>query len=231
MEWYWFHLFILEILSESEEYKYRHSDIDMLCKCYSIDIALLSVIIKYLVDNWFFRSDKEYFGSNYLDERMKLKESEKKNKSIAWKIGANKRRGKSQWWSNNNSSRIADDGNKSKVNKKKEKEIKIYNKEEYVFVDNFLDKENAQIKYQIEQKWDSYFQKQYEEINRLIKDWYDIKTIQIVLQFIRQDDFWRKNIMSISKLRQKDKNGIPYIVRMISAIQNWKPKEKEVPIF
>jgi len=106
------------------------------------------------------------------------------------------------------------------------------NKEYYSFVFDFINFDNAQIKYQINKQWeDVYFNKQYQEIDKLEKDWYDIKTIKTVLQFIKQDDFRKKNILSISKLRQKDKEWIPYIVKMISNIQNWRPKQKEVQEF
>jgi hypothetical protein len=60
----------------------------------------------------------------------------------------------------------------------------------------------------------------------LEKDWYPLEAIQTVLLFIKQDSFWNKNILSIKKLREKDRNGNPYIVRMIDEIRNWKPVNK-----
>lgn len=44
----------------------------------------------------------------------------------------------------------------------------------------------------------------------------DNKTPELIKQIVkraRMDDFWRKNFMSILKLRQKDKNGIQYFLR------------------
>lgn len=98
----------------------------------------------------------------------------------------------------------------------------------YQFVDEFLDKENPQIKYQIEKQWESYIQKQYMEIDKLLKDWYSLEAIQLVLQFVKQSDFRSKNILSIKKLRDKDKNGIPYVVRMIDEIKKRKPQKQSV---
>lgn len=101
----------------------------------------------------------------------------------------------------------------------------IYNKEKYFynFVEDFIDKENPQIKYQLFKK-PNYMDTQFGEIDKLIKDWYSGDTIKTILQFIKQDQFWSKNILSIRKLREKDKNWIPYVVRMIWLIKDYKPK-------
>ena len=64
---------------------------------------------------------------------------------------------------------------------------------------------------------------QYGEIDKLIKDWYGLDVIKTVLNYIKQDDFWSKQILSIKKLRSKDRNWVPYMVRMIEKIQQWKP--------
>lgn len=107
--------------------------------------------------------------------------------------------------------------------KKEKKEIALKNDVvEYWFVDEFIDPQNPSIAYQMK-KDDEYLLKQYAEIDKLNKDWFDNATIQIVLQYIKQDEFRSKNILSIRKLREKDKNGIPYIVRMIEKIKNFKP--------
>ena len=93
---------------------------------------------------------------------------------------------------------------------------------EYQFVDQFIDPSNPSVAYQM-QKSDDYLLKQYAEIDKLNKDWFDNATIQVVLQYIKQDKFRSKNILSIRKLREKDKDGVPYIVRMIEKIKQFKP--------
>ena len=110
---------------------------------------------------------------------------------------------------------------KKEIKEKKEIALKK-NVDEYSFVDQFIDPTNPSIAYQLKKDKD-YLLKQYAEIDKLNKDWFDNATIQIVLQYIKQDEFRSKNILSIRKLREKDKNGIPYIVRMIEKIKNFKP--------
>lgn len=106
---------------------------------------------------------------------------------------------------------------------KEKKEITLKkNLNEYSFVNRFIDPSNPSIAYQLKKDKD-YLLKQYAEIDKLNKDWYDNATIQIVLEYIKQDEFRSKNILSIRKLREKDKNWIPYIVRMIEKIKNFKP--------
>ena len=107
--------------------------------------------------------------------------------------------------------------------KKEKKEIVLKNDvEKYSFVDHFINPQNPSIAYQMNKDHD-YLLKQYAEIDKLNKDWFDNATIQIVLEYIKQDEFRSKNILSIRKLREKDKNWIPYIVRMIEKIKNYKP--------
>jgi hypothetical protein len=72
-------------------------------------------------------------------------------------------------------------------------------------------------------KNENYLLQQYSEIDKLNKDWFDNDIIQVVLNYIKQDKFRSENILSISKLRKKDKDGVPYIVRMIEKIKNYKP--------
>ena len=111
-----------------------------------------------------------------------------------------------------------------KENSAKEKKEIALKKDlsEYQFVDQFIDPSNPSVAYQM-QKSDDYLLKQYAEIDKLNKDWFDNATIQVVLQYIKQDKFRSKNILSIRKLREKDKDGVPYIVRMIEKIKQFKP--------
>lgn len=97
--------------------------------------------------------------------------------------------------------------------------------EKKYLIENFIDKQKPQIAYQIKKQWeDEYLNKQVRGLDLLEKDGFTLETIQTVLSYIKQNEFRSKNIMSITKLREKDKNGIPYIVRMIWEIQQTKPK-------
>lgn len=109
---------------------------------------------------------------------------------------------------------------KEKSSAKKEKEV-IYN--EYDFVEEFIDKNNWTIQYLLNKDKD-YIKKQSKYVDKLIKQWYDIETIKTVLNFIKQDDFWRKNILSVEKLLRKNKDWVPYIVVMIEKIKQYRPK-------
>ena len=92
---------------------------------------------------------------------------------------------------------------------------------DYYFVEEFLNKEHPTIKYQIEKYWlNVYLWKQYEVVDKLIKDWFTLEQIQLVCLFIKQDDFWKNNILTIKKLHQKNKDWVPYIVVIL-----WKAKD------
>ncbi len=110
---------------------------------------------------------------------------------------------------------------KEKSSAKKEKENEIYNV--YDFVEDFIDKNNWTIQYLINKDKD-YIKKQGQYVDKLIKQWYDIETIKTVLNFIKQDNFWKNQILSIKKLTEKNKDWVPYIVVMIEKIKEYKPK-------
>lgn len=94
--------------------------------------------------------------------------------------------------------------------------------EEYKFVDDFINKENPTIQYLT--KNENRILNQYKNIDLLNKDWYSNEAIQLALQYIKQDDFRSKNILTIEKLRRKNKDGVPYIVVILELIKNRKPK-------
>ena len=94
--------------------------------------------------------------------------------------------------------------------------------EEYKFVDDFINKENPTIQYLTQNE--NRILKQYQSIDLLNKDWYSNEAIQLALQYIKQDDFRSKNILTIEKLRRKNKDWVPYIVVILELIKNRKPK-------
>jgi len=100
------------------------------------------------------------------------------------------------------------------------------NIEYYDFVYDFIDQENTQVKYQLS-KNENYIETQFLEIDKLEKDWFGIDAIKLVLKFIKQDEFRSKQILSISKLRKKNKEWIPYMVLMIDRIKSYKPQTKQ----
>jgi hypothetical protein len=46
--------------------------------------------------------------------------------------------------------------------------------------------------------------KDYEELNRLVRlDGYTYQQIEFIIKWSQQDEFWKQNIRSVSKLREK----------------------------
>ena len=127
--WYWI---LIEMLSEQEGYKLKHTKwvtnaiaMELLCDTISAEKFVNSCVSDYEL----LQSDGEYFWSDSLIRRMTIKEEKRLKKVEAGKKGAQKR------WKNgeseappkqNDSTAIAEDGKgkESKVNKSKEKESK-----------------------------------------------------------------------------------------------------------
>ena len=85
------------------------------------------------------------------------------------------------------------------------------------------------IAYQIEKQGEQkYIVGQMKEAERLVKKvWID--GLQTILNFVSQDDFRSKQILSIAKLNKKNKDGVPYYVVMMDKIQQYTPKVIHIP--
>lgn len=94
--------------------------------------------------------------------------------------------------------------------------------EEYEFVDEFLDRSNSIVAYCFT-KYPNYLESQMVAVDKLIKQGYPLEVIKLALMFIKQDKFWSKNILSVKKLLEKNKDGIPYMVVIIDQMKNYKP--------
>ena len=78
-------------------------------------------------------------------------------------------------------------------------------------------------RYQIDKQQWKYVDTMIKDYNYLCKE-YGEDTVKTVLAYIKQDIFRKNQIQSISKLRKKNKDWIPYIVVMMEKIQQFKPK-------
>ena len=78
-------------------------------------------------------------------------------------------------------------------------------------------------RYQIDKQQWRYVDTMMKDYNYLCKE-YGEDTVKTVLAYIKQDNFRKNQIQSISKLRKKNKDWIPYIVVMMEKIQQFKPK-------
>lgn len=116
------------------------------------------------------------------------------------------------------------DTNNNDKKEKKEKELKESNL--YIKgVEDFIlfQKSNIPwINYQIEKQWESiYLQKQYEAYNKILSiNKIDSNSLDRILEFVKQDKFWNKQIWSITKLLDKNKEWVPYWVVMIDKIKS-----------
>ena len=79
------------------------------------------------------------------------------------------------------------------------------------------------IKYQIDKQGEKYFLDTIKDRDKLCKE-YGEETVKTVLNYIKQDDFWCKQIQSIGKLRKKNKDWVPYMVVIMDKITQYKPK-------
>lgn len=132
-----------------------------------------------------------------------------------------------------------------KENKNKKKEIINNNSHEllqkdsfyYIFSKDFLDfqkqEQTPSVNYRIQKEGEEkIIEKWSDEIRKLHEiDGYSENQIRFVLDFIQQDEFWKNQIVSIPKLRKKNKDKVPYFVVMIDKIkQNFQKKTSKKEI-
>ena len=89
---------------------------------------------------------------------------------------------------------------------------------------------NPKVQYQISRD-EKYFHKQ-SDIIRLLKnnDWLTEEQIIYIVRFIWEDDFWKDQILSLSKLRKKDKDWTPYWLVIADKIRQEKENSSNVII-
>ena len=95
-------------------------------------------------------------------------------------------------------------------------------REEYNFVWELLDKENPITAY-CYSKYPDYEGSQMEAVDKLMKQGYPLEVIKMALMYIKQDKFWSKNILSVKKLLEKNRDWIPYIVTIIQQMKDYRP--------
>jgi len=80
------------------------------------------------------------------------------------------------------------------------------------------------IQYLINKQWETkYIYSQMLEAEKIIKQIW-LETFITILAFIKQDEFWNKQILSIAKLNRKDKDGVPYYIVIMERIKNYHNK-------
>ncbi len=129
-------------------------------------------------------------------------------------------------WEKNNSSLNTLAVSKERKVAVKERKLAM-DREEYSFVWEFLDKENPITAY-CYSKYPDYEGSQMEAVDKLVKQGYPLELIKLALMYIKQDKFWSKNILSVKKLLEKNRDGIPYMVTIIQQMKDYKPVVAEL---
>ena len=85
------------------------------------------------------------------------------------------------------------------------------------------------LNYLIKKQWEEKFMNsQVEEAEKLIKKiWFE--RLKIILNYIPQDDFRCKNILSIAKLNKVNKDWVPYYIIIMDKIKQYRPKVISIP--
>lgn len=129
-------------------------------------------------------------------------------------------------WEKNNSSLNTLAVSKERKVALKERKLEMA-REEYNFVWEFLDRNNPITAY-CYSKYPDYEGSQMEAVDKLMKQGYPLDVIKMALMYIKQDKFWSKNILSVKKLLEKNKDGIPYMVTIIQQMKDYRPVVAEL---
>lgn len=116
---------------------------------------------------------------------------------------------------------------------KKRKETKVKEKKEIpeikisVTVQKFFDElilESTAVKNRVDKK---YLENQQLEFEKILNKWYTEDQLDQVLDFVINDDFWRGNCQSISKLRKKNREWSRYIDVFLDKSQTSNPSKNQ----
>ena len=173
--------------------------------------------VKKLIEIWYIEVEKKWLPCKYYfkinDEKILEWYDMVKNKCL-------KNSSTGDW---KNQALVLENSKHIIINNNKKENKLLYNIDEYKFVDEFLDRSNWIVQYCFS-KYPNYLETQWEAVDKLVKQWYTLETIKTVLKFIKQDQFWNKNILSVKKLLEKNKDWIQYMIVMIERIKEFKPK-------
>jgi len=85
------------------------------------------------------------------------------------------------------------------------------------------------ISYLVKKHWElNYIYSQMLEAEKVIKQVW-LQNFITILSYIKQDEFWNNQILSIAKLNRKNKDGVPYYIVIMDKIKEYKPKVISIP--
>jgi len=211
---------VIETLREQDGYRWKAEDKELLSYSFANGEAIVNEVIDYCLEIGLLIEVDGFIQSNSLIRRMEIKEEKRKKKVEAGKKGAEKRWEEKQNDSNaiakekqNDSNAIAKNGKEkeSKVKESKVKENKgnintsrkqVYDEDSVHFklalrlyeriLENNPDHKKPNL-----QKWADDIRLMMERDNRTEEQ------ISFLIDWCQQDSFWKRNILSTGKLREK----------------------------
>lgn len=81
----------------------------------------------------------------------------------------------------------------------------------------------AGVRYQWMKNPELFLENQLKDFMKLCKEYWE-ENVRKVLIWIKNDSFWVNQIQSVSKLRKKDKEWVPYMVKMIDVLTKGSKK-------
>lgn len=201
---------LVEMMFETKATCLCHSKVKGIAISYNIDITLLDSVINTCVTEGLFVSDGTVFWSETLRQRKQKFLELRQQKSDAGRKGMAKR-----WGSDNavitENNAVITENNKVKESKEKESKGKEKNKEPLSpkFADDGQEVTLSKLLFSLMKQNDPKarepsFQKWAEHMDKLMRlDNREPEEIRQVILFCQADSFWRGNILSTKKLRDK----------------------------
>lgn len=188
---------LIETLRDQKDYKYPLVLIPALARRYNTTTEKMkTVVMNYKLFQF---DDEEFFFSDSLLRRMKLREGQRKALSEAGK------RGNAVRWGDSSP------GDRKERKGKEKKRKEIYN-------NNIIDLFNWSKSY-FEEK---YLNEKWKDCIRLLlyNDQYSELQVKNSIIIAKRDEFWKNQFISPLKLRGKDRYGVKYIDKFLALLTN-----------
>ena len=181
-----------------------------------------------------------------IDERMSdyLDPNQRRKKKMLWNQNSaghtDKQSGTDCWDSvgqtvkKNRVGHTVKDKVKTTKTKEKNESLAIYinnNNQLYDIVNRYITSNinTWNISYLIKKHWElNYIYSQMLEAEKVIKQVW-LQNFITILSYIKHDEFWSNQILSIAKLNRKNKDGVPYYIVIMDKIKEYKPTVISIP--
>ena len=149
-------------------------------------------------------------------------------------LDPNLRRKKKMEWNRNSVGHTVKSKVQTTKTKEKNESLTIYinnNNQLYDIVNRYITSNinTWNISYLIKKHWElNYIYSQMLEAEKVIKQVW-LQNFITILSYIKQDEFWNNQILTIAKLNRKNKDGVPYYIVIMDKIKEYKPKVISIP--